>query len=72
MQTIRADASRESDALLERAAAQGFTLVHYEAANGQTIWEWRRGDEPRPQFAIERAARHWMSEWLDRASGGDA
>ena len=69
---MRADISGESDALLERAAQQGFALVCYEAVNGQRIWEWQRGDEPRPQFAIERAARHWMSEWLDRVSCGDA
>ncbi|MEY2524962.1 MAG: hypothetical protein QOJ66_3527, partial [Ilumatobacteraceae bacterium] len=34
----------------------------------QIVWEWRRGDEPRPQFATERVARHWMSEWLDRTA----
>jgi hypothetical protein len=54
------------DPLLERAAGLGFELVCYRTATEQTIWEWRQGDGPRPQFVTERVARHWMSEWLAR------
>ena len=68
VQTMRHGASGETDDLLARAGVLGFVLVRYETTNGQTVWEWRRGDEPRPQFATERVARHWMSEWLDRAA----
>lgn len=57
-----------SDALLERAAELGFELVNYTTDNGQDVWEWRRGDEPRPQFVTERVARHWMFHWLAQAS----
>jgi hypothetical protein len=58
----------ETDDLLARAGALGFVLTRYETSNGQIVWEWRKGDEPRPQFATERVARHWMAEWLDRRS----
>jgi hypothetical protein len=50
--------------VLREAAAAGFSLVHYETAAGQVVWEWQRGDEPRPQFVTERVALHWMTEWL--------
>jgi hypothetical protein len=52
------------DSLLERAAELGFELVSFPTATEQTVWEWRQGDGPRPQFVTERVARHWMSEWL--------
>jgi hypothetical protein len=65
---MRPGITSKTDELLARAGARGFVLVQYETSNGQTVWEWRRGDEPRPQFATERVARHWMSEWLDRTS----
>jgi hypothetical protein len=48
------------------AAATGFRLVHYETDVGQPVWEWRRGDEPRPQFVARRIAIHWMTELLAR------
>ena len=51
--------------LIERAAELGFSLDRRTADTGQIVWEWRRGDEPRPQFVTERVAIHWMSEWLD-------
>jgi hypothetical protein len=56
-----------TDALLERAAIVGFELVCYATDNGQEVWEWRRGDEPRPQFVTERVARYWMFHWLAQA-----
>ena len=52
------------DSLLERAADLGFVLVSFVTPSGQAVWEWRRGDEPRPQFVTERVARRWMSQWL--------
>ena len=60
-----------SDLLLERAARSGFVLVNYLTTSGQAVWEWRRGDEPRPQFVTDRVAREWMREWLDRAETHD-
>jgi hypothetical protein len=57
--------------LIEQAAQLGFSLDRRTADTGQTVWEWRRGDEPRPQFVTERVAIHWMSEWLDRHAGDD-
>jgi hypothetical protein len=68
MQTMRPGISQQTDELLARANALGFVLARQEAPNGPIVWEWRRGDEPRPQFATERVARHWMSEWLDRTA----
>jgi len=58
------DASDEIDPLLERAAKLGFDLVSYQTESDQTVWEWRQGDGPRPQFVTERVARQWMAEWL--------
>jgi hypothetical protein len=55
-----------SDTLLERAAELGFELVCYRTETEQTVWEWRQGDGPRPQFVTERVARQWMSQWLAR------
>ena len=57
--------------LIERAAQLGFSLDRRTADTGQTVWEWRRGDEPRPQFVTERVALHWMSEWLDSHAADD-
>jgi hypothetical protein len=53
--------------VLRDAAAAGFSLVQYETTTGQVVWEWQRGDEPRPQFVTERVALHWMTDWLARA-----
>jgi hypothetical protein len=52
------------DRLLEEAGRLGFELVSYQTATDQTVWEWRQGDGPRPQFVTERVARQWMAEWL--------
>jgi hypothetical protein len=52
------------DALLAHARELGFELVSYESAAGQLIFEWRRGDEPRPQFVTRRVALLWMEEFL--------
>ena len=60
--------TRAGDDLINRAAQLGFELVYDVTANGRSVWEWRRGDEPRPQFATERVARFWMAEWLVRAA----
>ncbi len=54
------------DTLLLEAARLGFDLVSYQTDSDQTVWEWRQGDGPRPQFVTERVAREWMSEWLAR------
>jgi len=54
------------DALMERAAGVGFELTTRITDTGQTVWEWGRGDEPRPQFVTERVARHWMFRWLEQ------
>jgi hypothetical protein len=77
MGTIEADISEEDtgDLLIDKAASLGFALVRGVSHTGQIVREWQRGDEPRPQFASERVARHWMSEWLERfgeASRGEA
>jgi hypothetical protein len=62
------DVAREGHehAILLRAAETGFSLVQYETDTGQVVWEWRRGDEPRPQFVTRRVALHWMADWLHR------
>ena len=52
--------------VLEAAAGEGFELVHVETPEGFTIWEWRRGSEPRPQFVTRRVALIWMREFLGR------
>src|SRR6478752_5662466 len=59
---------QDADQLLEAAARLGFALVNYQADSGQTIWEWRLGDGPRPQFVTERVARQWMAEWIERSA----
>jgi len=55
-----------------RARAAGFDLVTRTTDTGQTVWEWQRGDEPRPQFVTERVARHWMFRWLEQFEPTDA
>ncbi len=50
--------------IIEAALRDGFSLVQYETPTGQVVWEWRRGDEPRPQFVTRRVALIWMEEWL--------
>jgi hypothetical protein len=52
--------------IVERAAAEGFQLVQYETTQGQLVWEWRRGDESRPQFVSRRVALNFMDDWLRR------
>ena len=64
-------AARATDPLIERAALRGFHLSREETTDGRVVWEWRRGDEPRPQFVTERVARYWMSEWLERYAEHD-
>jgi hypothetical protein len=59
-----AEPSTSEDTLLAAAAALGFELVSHQSETDQTIWEWRQGDGPRPQFVTERVARQWMAEWL--------
>lgn len=67
--TALADTDVPAAALLDQAEEQGFTLATFVTSSGQTVYEWRRGDEPRPQFATERVARLWMAEWLRRSAG---
>jgi hypothetical protein len=52
--------------IVERAAAAGFQLVQFETSHGQLVWEWRRGDEPSPQFVTRRVALNYMDDWLRR------
>ena len=54
----------EDQSVIARAADAGFRLVPYETASGHRVWEWRRGDEPRPQFTNRRVAVHWMEQLL--------
>ena len=54
--------------IIEAAARDGFSLVQYETPTGQVVWEWRRGDEPRPQFVTRRVALVWMEEWLGHSA----
>jgi hypothetical protein len=60
----------EDQAVIARAADEGFRLVQSETAAGALVWEWRRGSEPRPQFSSRRVALHWMLEFLSRHGGG--
>ncbi len=53
-----------AEAVLAQAREFGFELVSYESEAGQLIFEWRRGDEPRPQFVTRRVALVWMGEFL--------
>lgn len=54
----------DDETVVATATAAGFRLVHYETDVGQPVWEWRRGDEPRPQFVTRRIAVQWMTELL--------
>jgi len=58
----------EEAAVIARAADEGFRLVRSETESGRTVWEWRHGDDPRPQFVTRGVAVHWMTEFLDRAA----
>jgi hypothetical protein len=58
------DAATASEPVLTEARALGFDLATYESDAGQLIFEWRRGDEPRPQFVTRRVALQWMQEFL--------
>ncbi len=49
-----------------RAAEEGFQLVQFETSEGQLVWEWRRGDDPKPQFVDRRVALHFMDDLLRR------
>ena len=68
--TIRSDASPDhriegdEERVLLGAHAAGFCLVQRETDTGLLVWEWRRGNEARPQFVLRRVALHWMSEFL--------
>lgn len=55
-----------AEAAMDRARALGFELAEFSTSSGQQVWEWRRRDQPRPQFAAERVAVQWMAEWLER------
>jgi hypothetical protein len=59
----------DDQAVIARAAAEGFHLVQYETPRGHLSWEWRRGSEPRPQFTNRRVAVHWMVELLAHEHG---
>lgn len=52
------------DDLLAHARELGFELATYESSAGQLVYEWRRGDEPRPQFVTRRVALLWMEELI--------
>ena len=56
----------EEHTVLAWAADAGYRLVQCETDTGQLIWEWRHGDEPRPQFVARRVAIDWMTELLAR------
>lgn len=58
------DAEGDADPVLAEAHTLGFELAAYESDAGQVIFEWRRGDEPRPQFVTRRVALQWMQEFL--------
>jgi len=49
---------------LSRASDAGFSLVQRETDTGQLVWEWRRGDRPRPQFVNRLIAIEWMDVFL--------
>jgi hypothetical protein len=63
-------AELEDQAIIARAADEGFRLVPSETTTGARVWEWRRGSEPRPQFSTRHVAVHWMHEFLTRDGGG--
>jgi hypothetical protein len=59
----------EDHVVLAHAVDAGFRLVRHTTDTGSTVWEWRRGDEPRPQFVSRHVALHWMAEFLARNGG---
>jgi hypothetical protein len=61
--------TRDDAIVIARAADAGFRLVQYETDTAQLVFEWRRRDEPRPQFVTRRVAIHWMAELLEREHG---
>jgi len=56
-------------ALLARALDAGYRLLQRELGTGLVVWEWEKGDAPRPQFASRSVALHWMSEVLEMGRG---
>jgi hypothetical protein len=56
----------EDQLVVTGAAQSGFHLVQCETDTGQLVWEWRRGNEPRPRFVTRRVAIQWMTELLER------
>jgi len=56
-------------ALLARALDAGYRLLQRELGTGLVVWEWEKGDAPRPQFASRGVALHWMSEVLVMGRG---
>ena len=60
-----------ADPVIEEARELGFELGWFCTETGQSVWEWRRGDEPRPQFATVRVALVWMTEWLERRESSE-
>ncbi len=59
-------ADEHSESVEARAAEEGFQLVQFETTSGQLVWEWRRGNEPKPQFVNRRIALHYMDDLLNR------
>jgi hypothetical protein len=55
---------RNDQVVVDRASARGFVLVQCETEQGQLVWEWRHGADPRPRFVSRRVAVEWMSERL--------
>jgi hypothetical protein len=56
-------------ALHPRAREAAFSLVQYETSLGQLVFEWRRGEDPGPQFLTRHLALLWMVDWLERGRG---
>jgi hypothetical protein len=54
----------DEQAILAQAAYVGFSLVPHETDVGQLVWEWNRGDKPRPQFLRRAVALEWMRNYL--------
>ena len=52
--------------VLTSVAEEGFHLVQIETSEGQLVWEWRRGNDPKPQFVNRRVALHFMDDLLRR------
>jgi hypothetical protein len=52
--------------LRPRAREAGFDLVQYVTPLGQLVFEWRRGEDPGPQFLSRHLALMWMVDRLAR------